>query len=496
MKQSILLFALLCATTLTQAQIGIGTASPNAASQLEVSSTSKGFLPPRMTAAQRNAISTPVAGLMVWCSNCGSNGEIQIYNGTEWVNFIGGTRQMTAAASTKLGSDIDGEAAFDNSGYSVVISSDGTKVAIGALDNSGSGLNAGQVRVYQYSNNAWAQIGADIDGEAAMNQSGMSVSLSGDGTTVAIGAPGNSGINGANSGHVRVYRNMSGTWTKLGADIDGEAANDGSGRSVAISSDGNIVAIGAPYNGGNGSNSGHVRVYQYSSSTWTKIGADIDGEATNNDYNESGAAVAISSDGSTVAIGAPQNNNSNGNGAGSVRVYKNIGGTWTKLGADIDGEAESDVSGSSVAISSDGTIVAIGAKWNDGGGNSAGQVRVYQYSNSSWTKIGSDIDGSAADDQAGTSVAISSDGTIVAIGAPQSSMFSSEKGYVKLYKNVSGTWTLIGQKIDGEASGDASGSSVSISSNGTIVGIGAPSNSGINGLGSGQIRVYYHTGAL
>ena len=68
--------------------------------------------------------------------------------------------------------------------------------------------------------------------------------------------------------------------------------------------------------------------------------------------------------------------------------------------------------------------------------------------------------------------------------------------YVKLYKNVSGTWTLIGQKIDGEASGDASGSSVSISSNGTIVGIGAPSNSGINGLGSGQIRVYYHTGAL
>ena len=73
-------------------------------------------------------------------------------------------------------------------------------------------------------------------------------------------------------------------------------------------------------------------------------------------------------------------------------------------------------------------------------------------------------------------------------------MFSSEKGFVKLYTNLSGTWTLIGQKIDGEASGDASGSSVAISSNGTIVGIGAPANSGVNGSYSGQVRVYLNTG--
>ena len=493
MKHKILLFVLLCPTTLTQAQIGIGTSTPNASAKLDISSTTQGLLPPRMTALQRNAISTPVAGLMVWCSNCGSNGEIQIYNGTEWVNFIGGTRQMSSATSTKLGIDIDGEAQGDQSGYSVSISSDGTNVAIGAIGNSGGGSDAGQLRVYQYSNNAWAQIGLDIDGEAAGNQSGMSVALSGDGTTVAIGASGNSGINGAYSGHVRVYRNIAGTWTKLGADIDGEATNNASGSAVAISLDGNIVAIGAPFNSDNGNSAGQVRVYQYSNNAWTKIGADIDGESSN---DNSGQAVAISSDGTIVAIGAPQNSNGNGNGSGQVRVYRNIAGTWTKLGADIDGEAAGDVSGSSVAISSDGTTVAIGAPFNDGTGNSAGQLRVYQYSNSSWTKIGSDIDGNAASDGSGRSVAISSDGTIVAVGAPQSSMFSSEKGYVKLYKNVSGTWTLIGQKIDGEASGDASGSSVSISSNGTIVGIGAPSNSGVNGSGSGQVRVYLHVEPL
>ena len=52
--------------------VGIGTTSPNASAQLDVSSTSKGFLPPRMTASQRQAIANPAAGLMIWCTNCGT----------------------------------------------------------------------------------------------------------------------------------------------------------------------------------------------------------------------------------------------------------------------------------------------------------------------------------------------------------------------------------------------------------------------------------------
>ena len=86
------------------------------------------------------------------------------------------------------------------------------------------------------------------------------MSLSGDGTRVAIGAYGNDG-NGSNSGHVRVYAENGGTWTQVGSDIDGEASSDYSGWSVSMSSDGTRVAIGAAYNDGNGSNSGHVRVY-------------------------------------------------------------------------------------------------------------------------------------------------------------------------------------------------------------------------------------------
>jgi hypothetical protein len=69
--------------------VGIGILSPALSAKLDVSSTTQGFLPPRMTLVQRNAIPAPVAGLIVWCSNCGYNGELNVYNGTAWTNMIG-----------------------------------------------------------------------------------------------------------------------------------------------------------------------------------------------------------------------------------------------------------------------------------------------------------------------------------------------------------------------------------------------------------------------
>src|SRR5690606_13014798 len=123
----------------------------------------------------------------------------------------------------------------------------------------------------------WIQIGQDIVGEGIYDTS-AGVSLSADGSVVAIGAPNNNNVNGnGGSGHVRIYRNVSGNWYKIGADIDGEGTNDGSGYSVSLSADGNTVAIGAPYNAGNGANSGHVRIYKNISGNWIQAGNDIDG---------------------------------------------------------------------------------------------------------------------------------------------------------------------------------------------------------------------------
>ena len=82
------------------AQVGIGTTSPNASAVLDVTSTTQGLLPPRMTQDQRNAIVSPATGLIIWCSNCGAAGELQIYNSTTWTNLTGGTATSPAPTAS------------------------------------------------------------------------------------------------------------------------------------------------------------------------------------------------------------------------------------------------------------------------------------------------------------------------------------------------------------------------------------------------------------
>jgi hypothetical protein len=473
---------------------------------------------------------------------------------------------------TKRGGDIDGEASNDQSGYSVAISADGTIIAIGGRLNDGSGnllTDSGHVRVYRYNANkstanssgpaGWDQIGGDIDGEAAYDYSGASVSLSADGTIIAIGANLNDG-NGSNAGHVRIYKyNASKTtanslgpigWDKLGGDIDGEANSDQSGgndwnsEGVKLSADGTIVAIGALYNNGNGQYSGHVRVYKYNASKgssnnlgpagWDKLGDDIDGEAS---YDYSGYAVSLSADGTVLAIGAFGNDATNTE-AGHVRVYKYtpsktvavtnqtdasfgpIG--WNRLGADIDGEAAYDRSGTGVSLSADGTVLAIGAHQNN---SNTGHVRVYKYTPSKtvavtsqtdasfgpigWNRLGADIDGEAFGDYSGADVALSADGTILAIAGSQNDATANDAGHVRVYKytpsktvavtNQSDAsfgpigWTRLGVDIDGEAANDWSGQSIGISADGTTLIIGARYNDGTSGNTSdnrGSARVY------
>ena len=223
-----------------------------------------------------------------------------------------------------------------------------------------------------YSSSTWLQVGADIFVEFRNDYSGRSgVAMSSDGSVLAVGAAGNDG-NGSNAGHVRVLKNVDGSWLQLGEDIDGEGKYDSFGDSISLScSDGIILAVGATGNDGNGSNSGHIRVFENVNGSWVQVGTDIDGEY----YGDlSGGSVPLSSDGSILAVGAI-GNDGNGNSAGHVRVYKNVNGCWVQIGGDIDGENTQDPSGSSVALSSDGNVLAVGAPFNS---NYSGHVRVFQ----------------------------------------------------------------------------------------------------------------------
>ena len=126
----------------------------------------------------------------------------------------------------------------------------------------------------------WQQLGDTIVGESGgdqklfssndidfQNQFSDALALSDDGGTIAIGARGNNG-NGSDSGHTRIYRWDGASWNQLGSDIDGEAAGDHSGKAVALSGDGNTVVIGAEENDGTANKAGHVRVYRWEGAAW------------------------------------------------------------------------------------------------------------------------------------------------------------------------------------------------------------------------------------
>jgi FG-GAP-like repeat/FG-GAP repeat len=391
---------------------------------------------------------------------------------------------IVPVAFRQIGSDLDGEAANDLSGNAVSLSADGKTVAIGAYFNDGGGNDSGSVRVYQNLAGTWTRFGADIDGERSGVVSGFSVSLSDDGKTVAIGAISNDD-NASDSGSVRVYRNQSGTWSQIGADIDGEAIDDQSGYAVSLSGDGSTVAIGAYFNDGNGVNSGAARIYRNQSGTWTKIGVDLDGAAAG---DQLGNAIALSTDGNVVAI-TSRFNDANGSDSGSTIIYRNNAGTWVPIGARIPGELSGDTAGNSVALSANGNVVAIGSSANDGGGNDAGSVRVYQNIAGSWVKLGGDIDGVAPGDLAGWSVALSADGNTVAVGVRGSDGRGVDSGAVRVYRNFLGNWRPITADVLGEAAGDQSGWSVALSDDGNTVAVGAYLNAG-NGPNSGSTRVY------
>ena len=382
---------------------------------------------------------------------------------------------------TQIGNDIYGEEEYNRLGWSVSLSADGSVLAMGACWNGNAGNKAGTVTVYEDQSDTWTQIGNNIDGEAADDQSGYSLSLSADGSILAIGAPYNDG-NGTDCGHVRIYENQSGTWTQIGNDIDGVAGNH-SGWSVSLSADGSMVAIGGI---GEYTTNGQVRVYENQSGTWTQIGSDINGDGAHDYF---GCSVSLSDDGSIVAIGGYGDDDSGGN-AGHVRIYENLSGTWTQIGNDINGKGSNYWFGWSVSLNSDGSIVAIGGPGHYNTSTTAGYVRIYENRSGTWTQVGNTINGETIKDRFGCSVSLNNDGSTLAIGAYWNDNSGTDAGYVQIYKNQSDTWTKIGNDINGDVAADWLGYSVSINSIGSKVAMGAYGNDGGGAYTTGQVQVY------
>ncbi len=369
----------------------------------------------------------------------------------------------------QVGFDINGQEREEYSGSSVSMPNVNT-VAIGAPSNNLGPSRPGLVRIYQRNGSQWVQKGNDIIGETNDDRSGATVSMP-DANTVAIGAPENDG-NGNNSGHVRIYQWTGTTWVQKGNDLDGESALDLSGWSVSMP-DANTVAIGAPDNDGNGLNSGgHVRIYLWTGTTWVQKGSDIDAKTSQDNLGQS---VSMP-DANTVAIGAPSS-------GGNARIYQWSGTTWIQKGSDIRSVLAFNFFGSSISMP-DANTVAVGAPRHD---NDKGTVRIYEWSGSEWQKRGNDIDGENDGDLSSVSIDMP-DANTIAIGS-QRYRFDNI-GHVRVFQWSGSEWNSKGSSIEGESQYDLSGI-VSMPDPNTVA-IGAPDNSGISpfGIDVGHVRIF------
>ena len=261
-------------------------------------------------------------------------------------------------------------------------------------------------------------------------------------------------------------------WTIEGPRIDGHKINHRFGASVAISADGKVLAAGAP------DGAGYVQVYALEEEIWTLQGNVIFGVE---EHDNLGNSVAISDDGSIIAMGvighqtrfAKQN-------VGAVRVFQFANNFWVPMGSMIEGDVADMPLGFSVALTANGTVLAIGASQflleHESGPNSLrtkqGYARVYQFHNEKWEQVGADMIGGEPGDGFGASIAISDDGMAVVVGAP---LNDNNVGYVQPFQNQNGQWESLPEKIVGH-SGVFFGASLSLSGDGMFLAIGSLSN--------------------
>jgi hypothetical protein len=379
----------------------------------------------------------------------------------------------SAQTWTQIGTDILGESEDDGCGGAVSINSDGSIVAVGARYNSPKYSNAGHVRIFKNNSGIWTQIGKDIDGSRKDELSGEAISLSADGSIIAVGAPGEFNKVAPTQGFVRIYKNLNSIWTQVGEITDTNTAFFGG--DVDLSSDGSIVAV----QGGSWSNwptdswrkvSG-VKVFKNINGTWTQIGKNLG--------VDSSGEIDLSSDGNTLAIG------DNLHYIGRVRIFKNNMGTWTQVGKDIITDKKYESFGWSISLNSDGTTVAIGAPSQPGLIHTC-FARIYKNINGTWTQVGKDITG-ATYEEFGWSLSINSDGSIVAIGGPNNPNNGRYAGAVRVYKNINGNWTQLYDEIQGKQDRANFGVSVAISSDGNIIVSGADGSYGSNNRGLASV---------
>jgi len=278
-------------------------------------------------------------------------------------------------------------------------------------------------------------------------------------------------------------------WLPKGQKVHGEAQIDLAGSQVALSADGLTMAMSAPENDGNGLQSGHVKVYSFNGIDWAQKGQDIQGA---NPRDFSGSSLALNGDGSALIIGSHLNDD-NGPNAGHVRIYSWDGVKWVQKGVTFLGDSAQSYMGASADISSDGNTIVLGAFGTDHVFDNAGAVRVFNWTGAKWEQVGATLYGQHRDNYFGLDVSISADGSTIAIGSSVEDSTGKKRGEVEAFAFILGQWNRKGQVIHEALTGNGSEYDLSLNHNGKILAVGS-SSAIVNDSIRGACNVYKFTG--
>ncbi|MFI5180724.1 MAG: beta strand repeat-containing protein [Thermoanaerobaculia bacterium] len=399
------------------------------------------------------------------------------YDGATWV-FTRSGGVWSQQGSKLVGT---GASASAYQGASVSISGDGnTAISGGPGDSS----NAGATWVFTRSGGVWSQVGSKLVGTAATGaaQQGTSAAISADGTTAVVGGYADS----SNAGAAWVFTQSGGVWTQQGSKLVGTGATAvaGQGIGVGISTDGNTVIVGGPYDS---SSVGAAWVYMRSGGIWSQQGTKLIGTGAVGKAQQ-GSAVAISGDGNTALVGGQNDNSYAGVACGATWVFTRTGGVWSQQGDKLVGTGAVGIAkqGTSVAISADGNTAIVGGPQD---GSNTGAAWVFTRSGGAWSQQGGKLVGTGAVGaaQQGKTVAISADGNTAIVGGP------GGDGGAWVFTRSGGIWSQQGPKLlgDGET-GVMQGTAVAISGDGNTAIVGGPWDAS----GAGAAWIFTRSGGV
>lgn len=360
-------------------------------------------------------------------------------------------------------------------GWDCSISNAGDKIVVAALEEHNGSKGRGRLFTYKYSDGSWVAYGSNNEMRGPEDSVGNndqclthSVRMNGDGTVFVSGHPLHdrgtvqSGVNDREGAvMIKQYNSESNAWEARGPDIlttlpileddnNDSKTIDRFGEMVDISNDGSVMIIGARYSeASGGSNRGAVFTYKY------KIPSADEWSATSNLVFKDGDLIQTSDKYYWVLIGSGSTNATSG-------------GQTAPAGVSLIGEGDSDLLGSAVSISYDGTRIAVGIVGEDEGGSNRGMVRLYDYNSGSdkWEQIAQDISGDANNNTIGYRIALnkSSDSSV---DGSRVAFSSRGGGYAKVYELNDATppqWVMMGTN-DVWDSGNTERGKFAISSN-------------------------------